>query len=175
MKPSVKHIAALTTGAILLCSFGTSSAADQSLSPLNLAVEQIETTSAITANDRQATSLASYYNNSANTRGGNLVSLYAKDTAAQASRDYVADYLDKRYRFSSEESRDLFLANPDRYLPQFNGFTPNGPLAKNNLRIGNINQYSPIEDEIKFSNQASSKSYYGNETDNIFLRAQLDF
>ena len=154
MKPTFKHIAALTTGAIALCSFGISSAADLPLATTVPAVEQIVKSPTVTTHDLKATSLASQYSN---------------------DREFVADYYDQRLRFSSEESRDSFLADPNRFLPKFNGFVSGGPLAKNNLRIGKIDQYSLIEDEIKFDSNASSKSYYGNETDNIFLRAQLDF
>lgn len=47
---------------------------------------------------------------------------YFTDSAPSAgSQDFTADHAGVTYRFASAEHRDLFLAEPGKYLPQYGG------------------------------------------------------
>lgn len=46
-------------------------------------------------------------------------------SAVDGEKRYEADYLGAIWRFASAESRDAFQAEPERYLPGYNGFCAN--------------------------------------------------
>ena len=49
-------------------------------------------------------------------------SLTPGDSAVKGSDDYTHVWKDTLWKFSSAENRDAFIANPDRYAPQFGGY-----------------------------------------------------
>jgi len=175
MKTSAKHIAAFTTGIIMLSSFSISTAQDAAVAPAIPAVEQIITeTPTVTENDKTATRLASWNGQKVAIRGKDVVSFHNNAKPLKGKRKYAAEWDNTTWRFASEENRDLFLENPEKYVPEFGGFCPVA-LADNNAKIGHINHYSLVDDELFFNYNAASKSQFSNDTDNILLRAQLNF
>ena len=50
-----------------------------------------------------------------------LVSLRDDETLTQGDAQYIAEYRGVALQFASAEKRDLFLANPKRYWPKYNG------------------------------------------------------
>jgi YHS domain-containing protein len=55
-------------------------------------------------------------------RGYDPVSYFLKAAPEKGSPEFTGSYDDATYWFASAEHRALFLANPDRYAPQFRGF-----------------------------------------------------
>jgi YHS domain-containing protein len=45
--------------------------------------------------------------------------------ATKGSKTYVVEWNGATWRFASEASRDKFAANPDQYVPEFNGHCAN--------------------------------------------------
>lgn len=107
-------------------------------------------------------------------RGRDVVSFFENDKPQKGSKKYTANWDDTTWRFSSEENRKLFLANPEKYAPQFGGFCPVA-LADNNAKIGHVNQYSVHEDKLYLNYNRASKKKFSNDPDNFLLRAQLNF
>ncbi len=54
--------------------------------------------------------------------GYDIVSFYSKTGAEKGSKTFVTSHNGADYRFVSQENLDLFLANPDAYLPQYGGY-----------------------------------------------------
>lgn len=54
--------------------------------------------------------------------GYDPVSYFTVGRPEMGSADFSADFDDATYWFKSAETRALFLADPDRYAPQFAGF-----------------------------------------------------
>lgn len=59
-------------------------------------------------------------------RGKDPVSYFQREQPVMGRRDIKADYKGVTYRFSSEENKKLFLANPDKYAPMYGGHCSNG-------------------------------------------------
>lgn len=63
--------------------------------------------------------------------GGHDTTAYSRLTrdprasAVDGEKRYEVDYLGATWRFASAESRDAFQADPERYLPGYNGFCAN--------------------------------------------------
>ena len=175
MQTRLKHIAAITTGVIMLSTFNTGTAQDAAVAPAVPAVEQIITeTATVTEKDKESTRLASWNGKRVAIRGKDVVSFHNNEKPLKGKRKYTAEWDNTKWRFASEENRDLFLENPEKYVPEFGGFCPVA-LADNNAKIGHINHYTLVDDELFLNYDAASKSQFSNDTDNILLRAQLNF
>ncbi|MEM9257916.1 MAG: YHS domain-containing (seleno)protein, partial [Pseudomonadota bacterium] len=58
--------------------------------------------------------------------GYDAVAYFTQGKPVKGSADYTAEYNDAIYQFSSSKNRDLFLADPARYAPQYGGFCAYG-------------------------------------------------
>lgn len=57
--------------------------------------------------------------------GADVVAYYSLkqgDDAVMGDKAFSYDYMGASWRFSSAENRDLFAANPEKYLPQYGGY-----------------------------------------------------
>lgn len=54
--------------------------------------------------------------------GNDLISYYTSDKPVQGNSKFQAEWKDAKWNFSSEENKQLFIANPKAYLPQFGGY-----------------------------------------------------
>lgn len=55
-------------------------------------------------------------------KGYDPVSYFTMSNPKMGKASYTATYKGGIYRFSSEENRDMFKANPAKYAPQYGGF-----------------------------------------------------
>lgn len=55
-------------------------------------------------------------------KGYDPVSYFTMSTPKMGKASYTATYKGGIYRFSNEENRDMFKANPAKYAPQYGGF-----------------------------------------------------
>ncbi|MCU0831891.1 MAG: YHS domain protein [Rhizobiaceae bacterium] len=66
--------------------------------------------------------------------GYDLVAYFADNAARRGDAQITADHDGVTYRFASAANRDLFAANPERYLPAYGGYcafaVANGYTAK---------------------------------------------
>lgn len=58
--------------------------------------------------------------------GFDPVAYFAAGRAERGRPDIKADHRGYIYRFASDESRRQFITNPERYVPQFGGFSAQG-------------------------------------------------
>lgn len=61
-------------------------------------------------------------NNDIAIKGYDTVAYFTDGKAVKGSQNYTATYKNAIYQFSSEEHRDLFRANPEKFAPQYGGF-----------------------------------------------------
>ena len=55
-------------------------------------------------------------------RGYDPVSYFTDNRPEKGTPEFTADFDDATYWFKSAEHRAMFVADPDRYAPQYNGF-----------------------------------------------------
>ena len=92
----------------------------------------------------------------------------------QPSTRLNLDKSDLFIAYPPAEERQARLDNIEKYGTQFRGIRPS-ILSKNNSRIGSTSQYLRFDDNIQFDFQSSSKSRFQNDTNNLFIRAQINF
>jgi YHS domain-containing protein len=54
--------------------------------------------------------------------GYDAVAYFTQGKAVKGSKKFSAQYLGKKWRFSSQEHKVLFEASPDKYAPQYGGY-----------------------------------------------------
>ncbi len=58
--------------------------------------------------------------------GYDVVAYYTMADAVKGSKDISADWLGGKWLFANHEHRDLFLADPAKYIPQYGGYCSSG-------------------------------------------------
>ena len=71
----------------------------------------------------------------------------AQPAAVAGDKDITADYNGATFAFSSEENRDRFLANPEAYLPQYDGHCAYG-VSKGGKVPGNPNLWRIVDGKL---------------------------
>ena len=79
-----------------------------------------------------------------------------KPTPGQAS--IKVEHEGVTYRFASEENRRLFIADPQRYVPQFGGFCTNGLVYA--IPLGGGSQFKVIDGKLYMFGGLRSKLYF---------------
>jgi len=55
-------------------------------------------------------------------KGYDTVAYFTENKAVKGSNDFQTEYLEADWYFSSQENLDLFLAEPEKYAPQYGGY-----------------------------------------------------
>ena len=67
--------------------------------------------------------------------GHDAVAYHTEGKAVPGSADFTAVYNDAIYRFSSEDNRDLFKGNPEKYEPAYGGFCAYGATLGKKFQV----------------------------------------
>lgn len=66
--------------------------------------------------------------------GHDAVAYFSEGQPVEGSKDFTTEYLGAEWRFATAANRDLFIANPSAYAPQYGGYcawaAAEGKLAK---------------------------------------------
>lgn len=55
-------------------------------------------------------------------KGYDTVAYFTEGSAVKGKSKFYYNWSDAKWYFSSKENRDLFIANPERYAPQYGGY-----------------------------------------------------
>jgi YHS domain-containing protein len=66
--------------------------------------------------------------------GYDVVSYFTKGRAEKGRPEFTYQHKGATYRFSDAKQRDMFAANPDKYLPQYDGFCAYGVIRGRKLQ-----------------------------------------
>jgi YHS domain-containing protein len=91
--------------------------------------------------------------------GYDPVAYFAAGQATPGRAELKADHRGYIYRFASDESRRQFITNPDRYVPQFGGFSAQGmvyaiPVA------GDSRTFKIIDDRLYLFDSPRARLYF---------------
>lgn len=92
-------------------------------------------------------------------RGHDPVAYFTRGKPTPGSPAIKAVHDGVTYRFATEEHRRQFVANPDRYVPQFGGFCANGMVYAIPLG-GGVENFKVIEGKLYTFGGARSKLYF---------------
>ena len=107
-------------------------------------------------------------------RGRDVVSKGSKNSLLKGSKKYAAEWDNTMWYFVNEENRDLFLENPEKYVPQFGGFCPVA-LAGGHAKIGRTNQFTRIDNKLYLNYNRRSRDNFASKPEDYILRAQVNW
>lgn len=55
-------------------------------------------------------------------RGYDTVAYFTQDKAVKGTNEFTAEYEDAVWHFANTENRDMFVKNPEKYAPQYDGY-----------------------------------------------------
>ncbi len=86
--------------------------------------------------------------------GYDVVAYFTQSRPVKGSRSITADYKGATWRFASEENRELFIADPERYAPQFGGYCAYA-VAIGSLNVSTVPEAWKIVDGKLYLNYSS--------------------
>ena len=103
-------------------------------------------------------------------RGNDPVAYVTAGKPTPGSPDIKAEYQGVTYRFASEEHRRQFMANPDRFVPQFGGFCTNGMVYA--IPLGGGESFKIIDGKLYMFGGVRSKLYFEMDEERNLKLAQ---
>lgn len=73
-------------------------------------------------------------------KGYDVVSYVDDNKAVPGTKEYAAEYNGVTYYFAIPQNQEAFLANPEKYLPQYGGWCAYG--------VGAVKQKFPVDPEV---------------------------
>jgi len=80
--------------------------------------------------------------------GYDTVAFFTDGKAVQGKKKYSVEHLGATWRFSSEKNKALFVAEPDKYRPQYGGHCAWAVAANNAKAPGNVKYWKIVEDKL---------------------------
>ncbi len=88
-----------------------------------------------------------YKHNGIAIRGYDTVAYFTQGQAVEGSADITTEWQGATWQFSSEEHKDLFVATPEKYAPQYGGYCAYG-IANDYVVKIEPEQWSIIDDKL---------------------------
>lgn len=89
--------------------------------------------------------------------GFDPVAYFTTGKATEGSRDISVEFLEGTWRFASEKNRDLFLADPGSYIPQYGGHCAWGIKSHGHIEP-EPTQFRVVEGKLYLFNNAPANS-----------------
>jgi YHS domain-containing protein len=103
-------------------------------------------------------------------RGYDPVAYFTDRQPVKGLPEFVAEYDESTYWFRSAEHRNMFIADPDRYAPQFRG------LCAISVSLGMVNEPDPeawaiADGKLYLFNSKEGVAYFRQQTASIVGKA----
>lgn len=107
-------------------------------------------------------------------RGIDPVSYFTEGQPVQGDVEITAKHNGAVYRFSSEENKALFVADPEHYAPQYGGYCAFG-LAKGFKFDGDPNVWKIVDDKLYVNLSPKIGELWKADTTNLIADAEVNW
>ena len=107
-------------------------------------------------------------------RGRDVVSFSQETGPVKGKKKFAAEYDDTKWYFKTEENRDAFKANPEKYIPEFGGFCPVA-LGLGEVKVGRTNQFTRHDGKLYMNYNRKNRSKFVEDPERYILRAQVNW
>ncbi|MCY3768254.1 MAG: YHS domain-containing protein [Gammaproteobacteria bacterium] len=127
-------------------------------------------TTAISGDDEIYTSLFS------NTGAGgyDVVAYFTGSGPAQGDAAFTTEYKGAEWQFSSQENLNRFMANPQRYTPQYGGYCAYA-VANNYTASGDPLQWTVHNDKLYLNYNADVQARWTADRDHFITQGDLNW
>ncbi len=91
--------------------------------------------------------------------GYDPVAYFTLNKATKGQEDLSVEWSGVKWRFSSQENLDKFLAAPDSYMPQYGGYDPLG-VAEGKLSGGKPKIWTVVDNKLYLHKSRNSRDYW---------------
>ncbi len=104
-------------------------------------------------------------------KGYDPVAYFTMSKPVKGSSKHEYRWRNARWRFASEDHKDLFAENPERYAPRFGGFCTGG------LSLGQKGSIDPaawiiVEDRLYLAYEKKARDFIAENFDEVVERAE---
>jgi len=132
------------------------------LASMSLAVSNVALAQEAASIEQAAAPQNSWYGKPFALNGQDVVSFYDTTGPVEGTQEYTTVWDNTEWRFSSEENRDAFEANPAQYVPEFGGYCPVA-LSQGDAKIGTAEHFTVIDEKLYLNfNEGASNSFDDN-------------
>ncbi|QUJ69515.1 YHS domain-containing protein (plasmid) [Photobacterium sp. GJ3] len=103
--------------------------------------------------------------------GYDTVAYFTQGKAVEGQSQYQTRYMDADWYFSSQAHLDAFLADPEKYAPQYGGYCAWALGAKNTLAPGNPKHWTVHQGKLYLNYDASVRKQWLADRDALIQLA----
>ncbi|MDD9909240.1 MAG: hypothetical protein OXR62_06060 [Ahrensia sp.] len=106
--------------------------------------------------------------------GYDPVAYFKQNAPVEGSADYTTLYKGVTWRFSSAENRDLFIADPEKYEPQYGGYCAYA-VAKNQLAKTEPDAFSIVDGKLYLNFDKPVRSIWEAEKGSFIVQGDANW
>ena len=115
-----------------------------------------------------------YEKNGAAIRGYDPVAYFTEQKPVRGSSTYKAEHRGSTFHFASQANRDAFLANPEKYAPQYNGFCAYGVAGGYKAAIDPA-AFTVVQDRLYLNYNASVQRQWRADVPGFVAKADKNW
>ncbi|CAH0539919.1 YHS domain-containing (seleno)protein [Vibrio marisflavi] len=96
--------------------------------------------------------------------GYDTVAYFVEGKPVKGDSDYVTEYKEATWYFSSKENLEKFLRDPEKYAPQYGGYCAWAVSAKNDFASGDPLQWSIVDGKLYINYNKEIKEKWEQDT-----------
>ena len=106
--------------------------------------------------------------------GYDTVAYFAEQRAIKGSSNFETTYMNAKWRFSSAANRDLFVANPEQYAPQYGGYCAYA-VSQNYTAGIDPDQFEIVDGKLYLNYNAKIKARWLGQRDEFIIAADKNW
>ena len=107
--------------------------------------------------------------------GYDTVAYFTENKPVKGSSDYKTKYKGADWYFSSNENRQTFIANPEKYAPQYGGYCAWAVSAKNDFAPGDPEEWSLVDGKLYLNYNDDIKTQWEADQANHIVQADKNW
>lgn len=108
-------------------------------------------------------------------KGYDVVNYFTAGKPVQGKDSYVVEHAGVKWQFVSAEHRDLFKANPEKYVPQFGGFCSWGAANGKLFDVDPANGWSVVDGKLYMNFNADIQKTFDKDPAGYIARANTNW
>ena len=118
--------------------------------------------------------LFGYEHNGIAIRGYDTVAYFTQSKPVEGKDEFSTNWSDATWKFSSQEHLELFVANPEKYAPQYGGYCAYGVAQMNLVKI-EPEEWTIIDDKLYLNFNTKLNKLWKKDTDGYIKTADSLF
>lgn len=126
-----------------------------------------------TANAGEDEIFTSFFSN-AGAGGYDVVAYFTESKPVEGDDGISTEYKGADWYFSSKENLDLFLADPEKYLPQYGGYCA-WAVANNSTASGDPLQWAVVNGKLYLNYNADIQAQWNADKENLIALGDMNW